>query len=85
MNNKDKPAMPIVASDVENVYELGLTKLEYLTAKAMEGDWSAQSTAAGVFYTDTSDETLRARSQLYIRHAKITLEELEKEKHDEQT
>lgn len=47
---------------------------DYFAAKAMQGDWAAQSDETGEFTDNTSDVSLQNKAKLFYRMADAMLE-----------
>ncbi len=63
------PNVPDGAGDKWADWDKGMTLLDYFAAKAMQGDWAAQSNDTGVWPNDASTEGMEARAKVYYRMA----------------
>lgn len=78
MSNGKEPAFPMQreheGSDGKYVYSSnGMTLRQYYAAKAMQGDWAAQSNETGQFTNDATEEALSPRAKLYLLMADTLL------------
>lgn len=73
-NKNGGPAFP-VPNDANVTGQEGMSLRDYLAAKAMAGDWAAQSEDIGCFDVDEEDELLENRAKLYYRMADAMLRE----------
>lgn len=62
----------------ENVRSEGMLLRDYFAAKAMNGDWSAQTADTGYFADATTTESLQKNAELYYRMADAMLRAREK-------
>lgn len=65
-------AFPVPTAETSrgyNVAEFGMDLRDYFMAKAMQGDWAAQSAELGEFRAEISQEALENRARLYYRMA----------------
>ncbi len=87
MENKDllikvvgESAFPVKTdmADGSSIESMGMSLRDYFAAKAMQGDWAAQSNEVGYFSPQSTDEQLNNGAELYYRMADAMLRAREK-------
>jgi len=58
-----------VTNDARNNGQEGMSLRDYFAAKAMQGDWAAQSSDVGVIGSSITDDTLLGMAEMYYRMA----------------
>lgn len=67
------PMLGSVAYNSDWSIDPGMTLRDYFAAKAMQGDWAAQSNEVGYFSPQSTDEQLNNGAELYYRMADAML------------